>query len=91
VVDVKREHPHVTPASKPVTNDAWVTDRDDITIVGKRNRQLGTGSVGTHLLREFPHRFRRFGRCGHVGAQPPQRPGERVTFDDSTARHNEAG
>jgi hypothetical protein len=74
-----------------VPDDARITNRDDIAFVGKGRRQLCTGPVSTYLRGQFPDRFKRLSRRGDVRAQPPQRPSERMTLDDSTAGHHETG
>ncbi len=91
VADVHRQHADVSPADQPLADHVRRADRHDRGVVGERGAEFGTGSVVADLVGQLPHRLERLGRRRDVGAQPPQRPDERMPLDDASARHHEAG
>jgi len=66
-----------------------IADRDDDGLVGNHRGELCPGRIATDLVGQFPHRLEGFGGGDHVGAQPPQRSGERMPFDDASTGHHE--
>ncbi len=91
VADVHRQHTDVSAADQTLADHVRGADRHDRGLVGERGAEFGTRAVVADLVGQLPHGLERLGGGRDVGAQPPQRPDERMTLDDAPTRHHEPG